>query len=133
MELKNRGGQNALEYILVFAIVVTIVIVAVIPKFGGFVSKKIDKSLDLSVEAVECMATSLCFDDPSKCTPRCGDGCCQSEIGETYENCKEDCSPGNEEGGTITTGGWRLPEGAKDPKAPTNHDYEPPDYNPTIP
>lgn len=89
-EIFNTQGQNALEYIILFAIITVTVLYAVAPKLNGFVTKKTAESLDLSIEGLECMAAKVCY-DPDGCPAVCGDTCCQSEMGESATTCPQDC------------------------------------------
>ena len=52
----NKQGQNMVEYILLFAIVIIVLLLALAKK--GFVTQAINQSLDLSVTGIELMANS---------------------------------------------------------------------------
>ena len=54
---QNKKGQNAVEYMLVFTVVVVVVIMALRPR--GFMTKSIDESLELSVQGLEQMANGV--------------------------------------------------------------------------
>lgn len=84
----NREGQNAIEYLLVFAVVMVVLLSFLSPKEGGFFRGKLDNALDLSMKGVECIAASVCYEEGG-CDP-CGDGCCQE--GEEV-SCYQDCVP----------------------------------------
>ena len=65
-----RLGQSMIEYILLFAAVITILIVAVGP--GGIFSSKIEESLEKAAEGVRCMTNAICYDsDPLGCANVC--------------------------------------------------------------
>ena len=84
--LENRKGQNTIEYLLVFGVVLMVIAVVLSPKEGGFFRSHLDNALDLSMEGVECMAAAVCYNSEG-CPAVCGDGCCQEG-----EDCPQDCS-----------------------------------------
>ncbi|GEM_PF-2873332 len=84
----NKKGQNAIEYLLVFAVVMVVLLSFLSPREGGFFRSQLDNALDLSMKGVECMAASVCYEHGG-CDP-CGDGCC--EEGEEV-SCSQDCIP----------------------------------------
>lgn len=86
--INNKAGQNALEYILVFTAVLVILIAILSPKESGLIRGRVDDSLNMSIEGLECMAASFCYEG-RKCKPKCGDGCCQP--GESHGSCPSDC------------------------------------------
>ena len=53
----GKSGQNAIEYILIFAAVIIVLLLALNP--NGFITKAVDNSLNLSVEAIEWMANTV--------------------------------------------------------------------------
>lgn len=89
MNKKIQQGQSALEYILFFAIVVAVLVVAVLSQ-EGFFYKALDSSLDTSFEGIECMAAKVCHEQ-GNCPDPCGDGCCMP--GEE-SSCPQDCFEG---------------------------------------
>ena len=59
-----------IEYILLFAGVIVILIVIAGP--GGVLSSKIEESLDKAAEGVKCMTNAICYDsDPAGCATVC--------------------------------------------------------------
>lgn len=88
MKITSVKGQNAIEYLLVFSIVVMAALVALAPRLGGFVSQGINRSLEESVEGIQCMAAGICY-EPGGCPSQCGNGCC--EQGEAA-SCPADCA-----------------------------------------
>ncbi len=86
----NTKGQNAVEYMLVFAVVLMVILFFLAPKKGGFMREQVDTSLDLSTEGLECMAAKICYKEGG-CGAPCGNGCC--EEGESISSCPEDCDP----------------------------------------
>ena len=87
--LENTKGQNTIEYLLVFAVVLMVICLLLSPKEGGFFRGQLDNALDLSMEGVECIAASVCYKTDG-CGDPCGDGCCQE--GER-QSCPQDCTP----------------------------------------
>ncbi|MFT7538881.1 MAG: hypothetical protein ACI9F2_001032, partial [Lysobacterales bacterium] len=81
--LLSSKGQSMLEYLLMFAAVVTVLITAIGPT--GFLTAKFDQT-KTSIAIAECMAISQCFD--IACDVVCGNGCCES--GEDA-SCPQDC------------------------------------------
>ena len=59
MNTKNLRGQNAIEYLLLFAIVVIVLIVALGP--NGFISRAVDRSIDFSTNSINSMAQNIRF------------------------------------------------------------------------
>jgi len=53
----NRKGQNAIEYLLLFAIIIIVILFAISP--NGFFTRAVDDSLDLSVNNIERMASNV--------------------------------------------------------------------------
>ncbi len=53
----NQKGQNMVEYLLLFAGVVAVLLIALGP--GGFASRAVDKSLDLSVDGFVSMTRNV--------------------------------------------------------------------------
>jgi len=53
----NEKGQNAIEYLLLFSIVIIAVLAMLSPT--GFLTQGIDGSLDLAINSIENMATSV--------------------------------------------------------------------------
>jgi len=86
----NKAGQNALEYILVFTAVLVVLIVLLSPRSSGLIRDRVDDSLNLSMEALECMAASFCY-KKGGCGEKCGDGCCQPGEGGAGGTCLSDC------------------------------------------
>ena len=58
----NQKGQNMIEYLLLFAVVVAILLTFLSP--GGFFSRALDRSLDSAVNGFISMANSANFDAP---------------------------------------------------------------------
>ena len=56
----NQKGQNMLEYILLFVVVIVVLLVFLSP--GGFFSRSIDQSLDSSINGFISMANSVNLD-----------------------------------------------------------------------
>jgi len=46
----DRRGQNAVEYLLVFALVVVVIVLALAP--NGFMTRAIDQSFDLAIDGM---------------------------------------------------------------------------------
>ena len=89
--INNKAGQNIIEYILIFAVVLIVVISVLSP--WGFFKQQVGNSLEMSMEGIECMAVSVCYDpDPHPCAPVCGDGCCQQKERDQMD-CPKDCDP----------------------------------------
>ncbi len=82
-----ESGQSMVEYILVFAGVIVILMVTTRPT--GVITNSINSSLDAAVTGVECMTTSICY-DPAGCPAACGNGCCEPP-NETAVTCSQDC------------------------------------------
>ncbi len=59
MFIRCQKGQNAIEYLLLFAIVVIVLLLALSP--NGFVTRSVNQALDLSVQGVESMANNIDF------------------------------------------------------------------------
>ena len=57
MNIKSLRGQNAVEYLLLFAIVVIVLLFALGP--NGFISKSVDRSIDFSTNSINRMAQSI--------------------------------------------------------------------------
>ena len=55
----SRKAQSAVEYLLLFAIVIVILLLALKP--GGFLSNSINQAVDLSVQGLEIMANNATF------------------------------------------------------------------------
>jgi hypothetical protein len=53
---QNNSGQNAIEYILVFVLVLGVIVVALGP--GGRINTSVNESLDLSVQSIENVLTT---------------------------------------------------------------------------
>lgn len=85
----SRAGQNMIEYILVFAGVVAVLVIAAGP--GGILTRKIDESVNEAVRGIGCAAYDTCY-DPAGCPAVCGNDCCETARGETPANCSDDCS-----------------------------------------
>jgi len=85
----NNKGQNAIEYMLIFGLVVALILIAFGP--DGMLSRSIEDSLEIAIGAIECTAETACF-DPTVCNPVCGNGCCEpgEEVGGAFE-CGPDC------------------------------------------
>jgi cysteine-rich repeat protein len=61
---KNRSGQNAVEYMLLTAVAAIVVLAAV--GRNGFLTKAVNESLDMGVNAIDIMARCICYpDDPN--------------------------------------------------------------------
>jgi len=56
---KSHSGQTMMEYILLFAVIIVVVLIALAPQ--GFVTKAIDESLDLSIQGIENMANDVFY------------------------------------------------------------------------
>lgn len=66
MKKFNRFGQNAVEYMLLTATVVVVILTAVGP--NGFLTRAVNKSLDISVNNINHMAECICYPgDPTGC------------------------------------------------------------------
>lgn len=88
----NNLGQSIIEYMLLFACIVFVLIFFLAPK--GQFSTSVNKVLDQSISSIECMARSVCYEKLDiQCQPVCGNGCC--EAGEKMKNtslfCPKDC------------------------------------------
>ncbi|MDP8212542.1 MAG: hypothetical protein P9X22_04525 [Candidatus Zapsychrus exili] len=57
----NKNGQNIVEYLLIFSIVVLIIFIALGP--NGFMTKSIKDSLDTSISGIESMANNLNYEE----------------------------------------------------------------------
>jgi len=57
-----RTGQSAVEYILLFAVIVIVLVVAMGPQ--GFLMDAVNKSLNLAFNAFETMANEACYNPP---------------------------------------------------------------------
>ena len=91
-KIKNSfSGQQMIEYILVLVGVVAVLLVALGP--NGFMTEKIDESLDEAVQGTKCFAMAACY-DPSGCSATCGNGCCEwsEKTGKKFGGCPADCS-----------------------------------------
>ena len=53
----NKSGQSTIEYTLLFAIVVVVVLLALSP--GGFLKQAINHSMDVSVGGIESMVNGI--------------------------------------------------------------------------
>ena len=54
--MMNDKGQNLVEYILIFVAVVTVLLFALAPQ--GFVTKAINRSIDMAINGVNAMAVN---------------------------------------------------------------------------
>ena len=54
--IENQQGQNAIEYLLVFMLVVMVMVVALAPR--GFLTRAVGKTLDISMNGVEVLVNS---------------------------------------------------------------------------
>ena len=61
MKIQGIKGQNAIEYLLLFAIVVVVLLVALGP--NGFFSRSLDTSIDLSTNSILNMAESINYEN----------------------------------------------------------------------
>ena len=61
MKLKSRQAQNAVEYLLLFAVVVIVVFLALSP--GKYISNSINEAIDLSVNGIESMVQNVEFNE----------------------------------------------------------------------
>ncbi len=57
--VKSNHGQNTVEYMLLMAVVIGVILVAV--QNNGFLTLKINKSLDLAVSGIECMVSNISY------------------------------------------------------------------------
>lgn len=53
----DRQGQNAVEYILVFVLMLAIIVAALAP--GGFLTRSISDTMNMSVTAIENMVNGV--------------------------------------------------------------------------
>jgi hypothetical protein len=61
MYSKNQKGQNTIEYLLLFTVLIAIMIIAVHPK--GRMTWVIKESLEEATQGIECMADNTCYED----------------------------------------------------------------------
>ncbi|MBP9854123.1 MAG: hypothetical protein KBD53_04565 [Candidatus Omnitrophica bacterium] len=100
---KNKNaGQQMIEYMLLLACVITVLVVFVLKQGPGAVFKNnFEGSLAQGVKAIECMANTACFDLTTGCSPVCGNGCCEpgesmsgAGVGDApWRPCAADCPP----------------------------------------
>lgn len=55
----NKKGQNTIEYLLIFALVIVVLLVALGP--GGFMTQSINQAIEVSVNGFENMAKTTVF------------------------------------------------------------------------
>ena len=53
----NKKAQTMVEYLLLFAVIVAVLLIAIGP--GGFISRSVDRSLDLSADGLISMANRV--------------------------------------------------------------------------
>lgn len=66
MNKRSQSGQNTVEYMMLAAVSAIVVLAAVGP--NGFLTKAVNKSLDMGVNAVDVMARCICMPDDPKYT-----------------------------------------------------------------
>ena len=54
--IKDQRGQNAIEYLLVFMLVIMVMVTALAP--NGFLTRAVVKTLDISMNGVENLVNS---------------------------------------------------------------------------
>ena len=55
----NRKGQIAIEYILLFAVILIVIAAALAP--NGFMTKRINNTLNMSIGGIENMTNGITF------------------------------------------------------------------------
>ncbi|MCA9398212.1 MAG: class III signal peptide-containing protein [Candidatus Omnitrophica bacterium] len=55
----NNKGQNTIEYLLIFALVVVVILAALGP--NGFMTQSVNRALEVSVNGIQNMAVSTEF------------------------------------------------------------------------
>ena len=60
----HNRGQSMVEYLLLLAVVIIVLLAVISPK--GVVTKSLENSMNLAVRGVECMATKVCY-QPGGC------------------------------------------------------------------
>ena len=57
MKKSNTKGQNAIEYMLLFAVIVVVLMLALGPQ--GFFTQRVNTSIDMAVQGIEGMANRV--------------------------------------------------------------------------
>lgn len=65
LKLTKRNGQGTVEYLLLLAAVIVVVLFAL--REDGFVTQRTNKALDLATMALEDMAEETCFREDEPC------------------------------------------------------------------
>lgn len=55
--IKSNKGQNTIEYMLMIAVVIGVLLVAV--RQNGFIAQRVDQSLGSAVSGIECMVENI--------------------------------------------------------------------------
>jgi len=74
-KLKNIFGQGMVEYMLLFAVVIIVILVAINP--NGILTSSVDKVLDDAAQEIEDMAICINYCGDAVCPPVDGNGCCE--------------------------------------------------------
>jgi len=54
--VENRQGQNAVEYLLVFMLVIIVIVAALAP--NGFLTRALENTIDMSISSMEIIVNS---------------------------------------------------------------------------
>ena len=89
MGKKSKKGQSAVEYILLIAS--TVLVLVFVLSRQGIVTVAVNDSLDIAVDGIECMARQVCY-KPGGCPTLCPNDCCEAKRHEQLR-CRDPRAP----------------------------------------
>lgn len=86
--LKNKTAQNIVEYTILIAALIGVIVFALRP--NGFVTTSLNQSFNETAKFIQRIADCTCYDSEGKpCVAKCGDDCCNGDEDEV--SCPIDC------------------------------------------